>query len=85
MNRALILCMLVLVGCTKSSATRLDDRTFEVDGPSVPGGSDTPNRRLAERLCPNGYRVLDQESHKGGLARASDDTDVTTTWRIRCL
>jgi hypothetical protein len=85
MHRALVLSVLVLVGCVKSEASRIDDRTFRIDGPGVPGGSETPNRRLAERLCPKGYRVLSQESHKGGPDRAIDDADTTTVWMIRCL
>jgi hypothetical protein len=86
MRRALLfLCVLVLVGCAKSQATRMDDRTFRIDGPGVPGGSDTPNRRLAERLCPKGYRIVDQESHKGGVDRAIDDDTTMSVWTIRCL
>jgi len=76
---------LVLAACSQSSASRIDERTFRIDSPGVPGGSDTPNRRLAERLCPKGYRIVNRESHKGGIDRAIDDYDTTTVWTIRCL
>jgi len=85
MHRALFLCLLVLGGCTVAQASRIDDRTFRIDDPGVPGGSATPNRRLAERLCPKGYRILSEENHKGGIDRAIDDPTVTTSWTIRCL
>ena len=69
-----------LTGCAQSVASRIDDRTFRIEGPEIPGGSDVPNQRTAARLCPRGYRVLDQSSHKrdvqGGLA---------TFWTVRCL
>src|ERR1051326_7197787 len=41
-----------LVACSQSYASRVDDRTFHIDGPEVPGGSDAPNRRLAAEVCP---------------------------------
>ncbi|MBV9862267.1 MAG: hypothetical protein JO267_08985 [Alphaproteobacteria bacterium] len=85
MHRALVLSLLVLIGCTESEAMRVDERTFRIDGPGVPGGSEAPNRRLADRLCPKGYRVIDQQSNRGGRDRAIDDYDTTTSWTIRCL
>src|SRR5206468_8351584 len=39
-----------LVACSQSYASRVDDRTFRIEGPEVPGGSDAPNRRLADKL-----------------------------------
>ena len=85
MNRALILSLLVLTGCTQATASRIDARTFRIDDPGVPGGSSTPDRRVAERLCPKGYRVLSEESHKGGPDRAVDDPTTTTVWTIHCV
>ena len=41
-----------LNACTEAFGSRLDERTFRIEGPEVPGGSDAPNRRLAEKLCP---------------------------------
>lgn len=76
---------LFVVGCTEATASRIDERTFEIEGPSMGIMSDAPNRRLASRVCPHGYRVLDSESHKGGLDRATDDPNTTTVWKIRCI
>ena len=70
-----------LVSCAAvSSATKIDDRTYKIEGPGVPGGAEAPNRRLAERICPGGYRVLDSHRFK------VDPTEGTfTNWVIRCL
>jgi hypothetical protein len=81
----LITAMLLLTACTEASASRVDERTFRIEGPSMGIISDAPNRRLATRLCPKGYRVIDSESHKGGPERATDDQDVMTVWTIRCI
>jgi hypothetical protein len=71
----------VLACCTaQSQATKLDDRTFKIEGPGVPGGAEAPNRRLAERVCPGGYRVLDSTRFK-----IDPDTGTFTNWVIRCL
>ena len=57
-----------------------DERTFRLEGPAVPGGAEAPNRRLAERLCPGGYRVIDSLRFK------RDPGEGTyTNWTIRCL
>ena len=69
-----------LTGCTQSFASRLDDRTFRIEGPPIPGGSSAPNRQLAEKICPHGYRVLNEERRK-----PEADTPIATTWTIRCL
>ena len=69
-----------LAGCTEASATRVDERTFNIEGPPVPGGAEAPNRRVAERLCPRGYRVLEKSDRKLDPALG-----VTTYWTIRCL
>ena len=70
-----------LVSCTaQSQATKIDDRTFKIEGPGVPGGAEAPNRRLAERVCPRGYRVLDSTRFK-----RDPDEGTFTNWVIRCL
>ena len=85
MRAMIFLLLLVLTACTEASASRVDQRTFTIQGPDLGVATDAPNQRLANRLCPKGYRVLDSESHRGGLARATDSTDSTTTWTIRCI
>jgi hypothetical protein len=86
MRRVLLAAILVLVqaglaACSmESSATKLDARTFKIEGPGVPGGADEPNRRMAFRLCPQGYRVLDQRQYK-----TDPNTGTQTDWIIRCL
>ena len=70
-----------LVSCTaQSQATKIDDRTFKIEGPGVPGGAEAPNRRLAERVCPRGYRVLDSTRFKRDVGEGT-----FTNWVIRCL
>ena len=71
-----------LAACSpmQSSATKIDDRTFRIEGPGVPGGADAPNRRTAERVCPGGYRVVDSTRFK-----VDPDTGTFTNWVIRCL
>ena len=69
-----------LNACTEAFGSRLDDRTFRIEGPQVPGGSDAPNRRLAEKLCPKGYRVLEESRRK-----PDENAQIATTWTIRCL
>jgi hypothetical protein len=90
MRRPLLAATLFLVpaglaSCSamQSSATKLDDRTFKIEGPGVPGGADAPNRRTAERVCPGGYRVLDSARHKEGQGEGVSET--YTDWVIRCL
>lgn len=85
MRPAVFLIALLLAACTEATANRLDERTFRIQGPELGVASDAPNQRLANRLCPKGYRVLGSESHKGGTDRATASTDVTTTWTIRCI
>jgi len=85
MRYLLLLALVALAACTEASASRVDERTFRIEGPGVPGGSDAPNKRLASRVCPHGYRLLDSASNKGGPDRAIDNPDTMTTWTIRCL
>lgn len=77
--------LLLLAACSQANLSRIDERTFRIEGPPIPGGAEAPNRRLAERACPKGFRLLSSESHKGGPDRAIDDYDTTTAWTIRCL
>jgi hypothetical protein len=64
----------------QSSATKVDDRTYKIEGPGVPGGAEAPNRRLATRICPGGYRVLESTNFKVDPAEGT-----YTNWVIRCL
>ncbi|HKS88956.1 MAG TPA: hypothetical protein VJR70_05915 [Stellaceae bacterium] len=81
----LVLAGLALSACTEATASRVGERTFKIEGPQMGIMSDAPNRRLASRVCPKGYRVLDSASHKGGPDRATDDFDTMTVWTIRCI
>jgi hypothetical protein len=71
---------IALTACSQSVASRIDERTFRIEGPEVPGGSDAPNQRTAAKMCPRGYRVLDESQHKGEF-----QTGFVTVWTIRCL
>ena len=75
-----------LASCTalQASATKVDDRTFKIEGPGVPGGAEAPNRRTAQRVCPGGYRVLDSTRSKEGCTDGCIGA-IATTWVIRCL
>jgi hypothetical protein len=76
---------LTCCGTMQSQATKIDDRTFKIEGPGVPGGAEAPNRRLAERICPGGYRVLDSQRFKDSGGDFGDSHDTHTNWTIRCL
>jgi hypothetical protein len=80
-----LLALAALSACTTSTASMVDSRTFRIEGPGVPGGSSAPNRRQAEAVCPNGYRVLSREVHRGGPNAYTDEPGVFTDWTIRCL
>ena len=77
--------LLVLAGCTPATASRVDYRTFQIDGPGIPGGSTAPNRRVAARVCPDGYRVLNSISRNNTPDGYWQGSGVYTTWTIRCL
>jgi hypothetical protein len=82
----LLLTLLPLAACIQPTLSKIDYRTYKIESGGIPGGSDAPNRRLAEQVCPNGYRVMDQNVSRNTPDRASDDIgDVFTTWTIRCL
>ncbi len=85
MRHILLIATLTLTACTESSISRIDDRTFVIESAGIPGGSDAPNRRLAERACPGGYRVVDRTAHQGTPDRARDEPGIFTNWTIRCL
>jgi hypothetical protein len=88
MGRALPLLAvaLALAACTESTATRVGYRTYQIQGPGVPGGSDAPDERLASRLCPDGYRVLHEVVRRNTPDGYSDWNGYTfTNWTIRCL
>jgi hypothetical protein len=84
---SLVLAQVGLVSCApqSSSASKIDDRTFKIEGPGVPGGAEAPNRRTAERVCPGGYRVLDRQRFKDSNGEFGGDSAVYTNWVIRCL
>jgi len=69
-----------LAACSQSVASRIDERTFRIEGPEIPGGSNVPNQRTAAKMCPRGYRVLDESQHRGEF-----QTGFATVWTIRCL
>ena len=85
MRALLLISLLLLAACTEATANRVDERTFKIEGPAMGGPSEGPNRRLANRLCPKGFRVIDSESHRGGPDRVTSDTDLVTSWTIRCI
>jgi hypothetical protein len=81
----LVLGLLLLTACTEATASRVDERTFRIEGPGMGMVSDAPNRRVANRICPKGYRVVDSETHRGGADRATDESNSMTVWTIRCI
>ena len=83
--RLLVLMLVALAACSQASSSRIDERTFMIEGPGVEGGSEGPNRREATRLCPQGYRVLNSESHRNGPNRYIAEPGDYTNWTIRCL
>jgi len=88
-----ILVLAALAGCSSATASKVGAQTFSINGPTVPGGSSGPDQRLAEKICPKGYRVLDSSSFVGGATSLSDrgahadmeNPGVSTNWTIRCL
>jgi hypothetical protein len=80
-----VLAMLALAGCTEATASRVGDRTFRIEGPGLPVESTQPNRRIAERLCPKGYRVVDQITRRNTPDGIRDEDGMFTNWTIRCI
>ena len=78
--------VLVVVGCTQATVSKIDYRTYRIEDSGVPGGSTAPDRRAAAQICPHGYRVLDQVVRNGTRDGYSEDRgEVFTKWTIRCL
>lgn len=85
MRRFVLVILLALAGCVHATASRVDSRTFVIHGPGIPGGSTVPNERLAERLCPGGYRLLHQNVQYNFNGYIEDMGSTFTTWTIRCI
>ena len=85
MRSSLLIAMLALTACAESTISKIDNRTYVIESAGIPGGSEAPNRRLAERACPGGYRVMDKTLHQGTPDRARDAPGIFTNWTIRCL
>jgi hypothetical protein len=85
MRSLFLIALLALAACTQATAYRLDNRTFAIKGPGIPGGSDTPDRQMAERVCPRGYRVLQKQVLNNTPDGYSQEPGVFTNWTIRCL
>jgi hypothetical protein len=85
MRPLLLISLLLLTACTESMASRVDDRTFRIEGPAMASAGDAANRRKAAQLCPRGYYVVDSDTHKGGMDRATDESNPITVWTIRCI
>ena len=85
MSRLVIFSLLVLAGCSEAYTSKIDSRTYAIEGPGVPGGSSGPNQREAQRLCPKGFRVLNEEVHRNTTDRANDENGMYTNWTVRCL
>jgi hypothetical protein len=78
--------VLAAAGCTSTTVSKLDYRTYKIEDSGVPGGSTAPDRRAAAQLCPNGYRVLNQLVRYNTPDGVSEETGQDfTTWTIRCL
>ncbi|HXC30045.1 MAG TPA: hypothetical protein VNV38_18965 [Stellaceae bacterium] len=89
---SLCLFAVALVGCggpNQSDFVRIGDHTFRIEGPSIAGGAVGPNQRMAQQLCPGGYRVLSSDSHRGGVDRATlndaNSMGITTIWVVKCI
>jgi hypothetical protein len=67
------------------AAVQIADRTYRIEGPGLPSASDAPPRRLAERACPLGYRVLDQRVRRNSPDGIREEVGMFTTWTIRCI
>jgi len=88
MRYLLPLIAVVLVGCAQnqSNFAQIAERTYRIESPPIPGGATGPNQRLAQKLCPNGYRLLNSQANKGGVDRAIfDEQNTTTVWVVKCL
>lgn len=75
----------LVAGCSQATVTELGNRTYHIGGPGIPGGSAEPNRRVAARVCPDGYRVLHQTVRDNTPDGYSREPGTFTNWTIRCL
>jgi len=75
----------VMTGCTEATASRVGERTFRIEGPGLPAESTAPNRRVAERICPGGYRVIDEITRRNTPDGNRDEPGMFTNWTIRCI
>ena len=81
-----VLCLILLLpGCTKATASRIDANTYRIDGPPIPGGSSAPNLHLARQICPNGFRVLNSRTYHNSIKGLVEAPGDTTNWTIRCI
>ena len=85
MRRVFVFALLILAGCSEAFTTKVDSRTYAIEGPGGPAGRAGRNQREAQRLCPKGYRVLNEEVHRDTTDRANDENGIFTNWTIRCL
>jgi hypothetical protein len=86
MRAVSLLLPVLLAGCVTATASRIDSRTYLIQDNGVAGGSSGPDRRMAEQVCPNGYRVLDETVHRNGPDLYRTEKGFTfTTWKVRCL
>ena len=79
----------LLAACTEAAASRVDEKTFRIESPEMAGDADAVNRRLAYKICPKGFRIVDSVTQRGGMDRAAggfnSDNDPVTIWQIRCI
>jgi hypothetical protein len=81
----LLLGLVVVAGCSEAQSSRIDNRTYAIQGPGVPGGAEGPNRREAMRRCPKGYRVISSSERRNTPDGYADEEGVFANWTIRCL
>lgn len=88
----LIFIVAALAGCSQATASKIDAHTFSIQGPALVGGSSGPDRELAQRICPKGYRVLGESNVAGGSSLTDrgahadmENPGTTTSWTVRCL
>jgi hypothetical protein len=80
------LALATLSACSgNGAAVQVAERAFRIEGPGLPSVSDAPNRRVAERVCPLGYRVLDQTVRRNSPDGIREESGMFTNWTIRCI
>ena len=84
-RRLPMLALLALAACTQADASRIDAQTWRIAGPGLPSQTPLPNQRVAERVCPNGYRVIDEIVRRNTPDGHRDEPGLFTNWMIRCL